>query len=171
MRRTVLILLACVILAAVPSVALGLTKTATGTTYYSNIQGFNFTLTDTYASYTSTQWKVSGISLRAHLTGEITVVPVPIMGIAVFWNDHGTIGPVTVTVKSSGVSVYSVTSSDVHTIEPAGTGTHTWSPNVVTKLGSTYGTASVKWKQNILPFAPFPSLSSANPCTMSTATY
>jgi hypothetical protein len=145
--------------------AFAATRTAYGFTYYSNINGWNFTLTNTFGASGSTHWKITGVSLRAHLTADTTT-----LGPLHFKNISGTIGPMYVKVKSGSTTAYSNQCSVTHTLSAGGTSTHSWVPNVLTTVGSTYGNATVYWTQKCSD-APFPWLSSANPCTMSTETY
>jgi hypothetical protein len=166
MRRAICVLLACVILLAVPTVAMAATRYGYANTYFSNVNGWNFTLANTYTSSTSTQWKVTAVSLRAHLTADVTK-----LGSLGFYNTYGKLGPMYVKVKSAGTTVYSNQCSSVHTINRGGTSTHNWVPNELTKVNGTYGTATVYWTQelNIPPILG--GLSSKNPATMSTTTY
>jgi hypothetical protein len=165
MRRLVCVLCASLVLLTVPSVALASTKSATAFTYYSNVNGWNFTLVDTYSASTSTQWKITGVSLRAHLTADPTVL----LGFG-FKNVSGTIGPMYVRVYSGSSTAYANQCSVTHTLSPGSTSTHTWAPNVLTKVNSTYGNATVYWTQK-LNWAPKPECSSRNPATMATVTY
>jgi hypothetical protein len=165
MRRSICVLLACVLLLSVPAVAVALTQTDSALTFYSNVPGWSLLLTNTYAKSTTTQWKVTGVSLRAHLNEESVY-----LGPVEFRNTSGSLGPMYVKLYSEKALVYSNQCSVTHNMSPGSTSTHSWVPNKLTRMTKTYGTGKVYWTQNVnRPIAP--GSSSQNPETLSTDTY